>query len=70
MRYRFIGDPAERDAGARIEPGPWLDLPSDPERAHKIMANGHFEIEGAVVIKPKRVRKPQTETVDAELRAE
>jgi len=57
MRYRFIGDPAERAEGREITPGPWLDMPEDASLAGKIMGNGHYEVEGVAPAKPKPVRR-------------
>ena len=60
MRYRFIGDPMERESGkplSRPAEDTWHDMPGDPVVAAKIRANGHYEVEGVPVAAPKRRAK-------------
>lgn len=62
----------ERAEGRVITPGPWLDLPSDPALAGKIMGNGHYEVEGVPIIekeaKPKAPKaRPKRVQQDPEL---
>lgn len=62
MRYRFVGDPAEREDGQpSSRTGEWLDMPSDPAIAGKIMGNSHYEVEGVPVLKAPAKRKAKAE---------